>query len=170
MTDRAELQRISRLVDVNRQRLEQVELQITQLEAVKNEHRETEASLSALKESSDSMVPLGSGVHLPVSEQEKVVVDIGSSVFAERTLSSAQEIITKRQNDLQSVIDELNEQKEVTEETIKELVKTFEESAKDVTDDDNEQETATPAVEEEKKEVQRQKRGRGFGGELTLDD
>ena len=170
MTDRAELQRISRLVDVNRQRLEQVELQITQLEAVKNEHRETEASLGALKESADSMVPLGSGVHLPVSEQENVVVDLGSNVFAERSLSSAREIITKRQEDLQSVIDELNEQKEVVEETIKELVRTFEESAKEAVGDEDEHNTTPSPTQDENKEIQRPKRGRGFGGELTLDD
>ena len=88
MTDKAELQRISRLVDVNRQRLEQVEQQINQLETVKSEHRETEASLGALNDSTDSMIPLGSGVHLPVSEQGNVVVDIGSNIFAERKLSN----------------------------------------------------------------------------------
>lgn len=175
MTDRAELQRISRLVDVNRQRLEQVEQQITQLETVKKEHLETEASLGALNNSTDSMIPLGSGVHLPVSEQGNVVVDIGSNIFAERTLPSAKEIIAKRQEDLQSVIDELIEQRDVTEETIKELVKTFEESAKTMPVENIEQ-TSTNSLpdsqnnEEEKKEIRTSKRGRGFGGELTLDD
>ncbi|MDP6010808.1 MAG: prefoldin subunit alpha [Candidatus Poseidoniaceae archaeon] len=175
MTDKAELQRISRLVEVNRQRLEQVEQQINQLETVKNEHRETGASLGALNESTDSLVPLGSGVHLPISEQGNVVVDIGSNIFAERTLISAQELIIKRQNDLQSVIDELNEQKTVAEESIRKLVKTFEESAQTPSVENEELASNTLLSdshndEEKKKDTHRTKRGRGFGGELTLDD
>jgi len=175
MTDKAELQRISRLVEVNRQRLEQVEQQINQLETVKNEHQETGASLGALNESTDSLVPLGSGVHLPISEQGNVVVDIGSNIFAERTLISAQELIIKRQNDLQSVIDELNEQKTVAEESIRKLVKTFEESAQTPSVENEELASNTLLSdshndEEKKKDTHRTKRGRGFGGELTLDD
>ena len=164
MSDRAELQRIARLIEMNRQRLGQVEQQLSQLESVSKEQSETEESLKALISSSDSMIPLGAGVHLPIANQKKVVVDLGSNVFAERTLESAAEIMSRRQDDLQSVINELTEQYISTEQKVKELTSSLEKEVEN---------TTTPeAVEpsEPTKSTPSRRPRRGFGGELTMDD
>lgn len=164
MSGRAEMQRLARLIEMNRQRLSQVEQQLSQLETVFREHSETEESLNALISSEDSMVPLGAGVHLPISNHEKVVVDLGSNVFAERTLESAAEIMSRRQKDLQAVIDELTEQYTITEQKVRELTLSLE------------KETEKPSISEPEslEEPTTQKRPkrprRGFGGELTMDD
>ena len=71
MSGRAEMQRLARLIEMNRQRLSQVEQQLSQLESVFREHSETEESLNALISSEDSMVPLGAGVHLPISNHKR---------------------------------------------------------------------------------------------------
>jgi len=164
MSDGAELQRIARLIEMNRQRLGQVEQQLSQLESVSKEHSETEESLIALISSSDSMIPLGAGVHLPITNQKKVVVDLGSSVFAERTLESAAKIMSQRQEDLQSVIKELTEQYISTEQKVKELTASLEKEVEN---------TTTPGAtgpSEPTKTTQPRRPRRGFGGELTMDD
>ncbi|MDC0055904.1 hypothetical protein OAJ94_02510 [Deltaproteobacteria bacterium] len=96
MSDKAELQRIARLVEVNRQRLQQIEDQLTQLLTVNQEHEETEQTLLALQQQGDKMIPLGSGVHFPSSGTDKVVVDLGSNIFGERSIESAIEIMHSR--------------------------------------------------------------------------
>ncbi len=164
MSDRAELQRIARLIEMNRQRLGQVEQQLSQLESVSKEHSETEESLKALISSSDSMIPLGAGVHLPIENQKKVVVDLGSNVFAERTLESAAEIMSQRQDDLQSVINELTEQYISTEQKVKELTSSLEKEVENTTIPE-----PTEPSEPTKSTPSRRPR-RGFGGELTMDD
>ena len=173
MSDRVELQRLARLIEVNRQRLQQVEDQIGQLDLVIRDHEETEASIAAIKDSDDSMIPLGAGVHLRVPQQDKVVIDLGSGIFAERGLNSAIGIMQNRQKDLQGAIDELMQQKDVTEERIRELATTFEAGAREIAPEKVEEITgrgvpAAAPVEDSLK--QKRKRGRGFGGELTLDD
>jgi prefoldin alpha subunit len=164
MSDKAELQRIARLVEVNRQRLQQVEEQLTQLLTVKQEHEETEQTLLALQQQGAKMIPLGSGVHFPSSGTEKVVVDLGSNIFGERSIESAIEIMHSRQQDLTAVIVEINEQKLATEEKIQELVKTFQDSAPQQIIEE------APIIEEEQTKPQKSRRRRGFGSELTLDD
>jgi prefoldin alpha subunit len=164
MSDKAELQRIARLVEVNRQRLQQVEEQLTQLLTVKQEHEETEQTLLALQQQGAKMVPLGSGVHIPSSGTEKVVVDLGSNIFGERSIESAIEIMHSRQQDLEVVIVEINEQKLATEERIQELVKSFQESTPQQTSEE------IPIIEDEHTKQQKPRRRRGFGSELTLDD
>jgi prefoldin alpha subunit len=164
MSDKAELQRIARLVEVNRQRLQQVEEQLTQLLTVKQEHEETEQTLLALQQQGAKMVPLGSGAHFPSSGTDKVVVDLGSNIFAERSIESAIEIMHSRQQDLIAVIVEINEQKLATEERIQELVKSFQEATPQQTPEE------TPLVEDEQTKPQKLRRRRGFGSELTLDD
>ncbi len=164
MSDRAELQRMARLIEMNRQRLGQVEQQLSQLDSVSKEHSETEESLKALISSSDSMIPLGAGVHLPIANQKKVVVDLGSNVFAERTLESAAEIMSRRQEDLQSVINELTEQYISTEQKVKELTYSLEKEVENTTTPE-----ATLPSEPTKSTSSRRPR-RGFAGELTMDD
>ncbi|HIF15757.1 MAG TPA: prefoldin subunit alpha [Candidatus Poseidoniales archaeon] len=164
MSDKAELQRIARLVEVNRQRLQQVEEQLTQLLTVKQEHEETEQTLLALQQQGAKMIPLSSGVHLPSSETDKVVVDLGSNIFGERSIESAIEIMHSRQQDLTAVIVEINEQKLATEERIQELVKAFQESTPEQTSEE------APLIEDEQTKPQNPRRRRGFGSELTLDD
>lgn len=164
MSDKAELQRIARLVEVNRQRLQQVEEQLTQLLTVKQEHEETEQTLLALQQQGAKMIPLGSGVHFPSSGTEKVVVDLGSNIFGERSIESAIEIMHSRQQDLMAVIVEINEQKLATEEKIQELVKTFQDSAPQQIIEE------APIIEEDQTKPHKSRRRRGFGSELTLDD
>ena len=89
---------------------------------------------------------------------------MGSNVFAERTLESAAEIMSRRQKDLQTVIDELTEQYTITEQKVRELTLSLEKETEKPS-------IAEPESPEEPTKQKRPKRPRrGFGGELTMDD
>ena len=67
MVDSSELQRMARLVDMNRQRLEEIQAQIERIEAVQLEHNDTKQALAALAKGKGGHIPLGAGVMIPVS-------------------------------------------------------------------------------------------------------
>ena len=89
MVDSSELQRMARLVDINRQRLEEINQQIERIEAVQLEHDDTKRALHALSEGSKGHIPLGAGVMVPIPKESTTIVDLGSGIFGERTPENA---------------------------------------------------------------------------------
>lgn len=59
MVDAVELQRMARLVDMNRQRLEEIQAQIERIEAVQLEHDDARQALLALSSGASGHIPLG---------------------------------------------------------------------------------------------------------------
>ena len=163
--DEAELKQISRAVESNRRRLEQIQDQISRLEMVQAEHADVETALLTMSGKNEgNMIPIGAGVQLPITTNNTAVVDVGSGIFAEKSMTDTAEIIRTRIADIGVLITELNNEAKGTAEKVSELTQTLNKSLSGqqntiITD------PPTKSISKEKK-----RRGRGFGGELTLDD
>jgi len=168
--DRAELQRLAQLVEVNRERLQALEQQVRNLEQIKIEQEHAIGALESIPEdgAKGAMVPLGAGVQIvaDIPKQAGAVVDIGSRVQAERTISEAIEILRNRNEELKGIIDSVKSEHEELESNVVALATRFNDIANDA---------QTPMVEEtQKKQVQnnqpKRRSRRKRGTELTLDD
>ena len=166
MVDSNELQRLARLVDMNKQRLDEINQQIERIEVVQLEHDDTRRALSALSGGKSGHIALGAGVMVPIPKNATTIVDLGSGVFGERSPDSARELVSKRLEDLTELKSQFEADAAMLNQRIEELASTFEKAAKEMTESNQETE-AEPSKSEEKSS--RRKR-RGFGGELTLDD
>ncbi len=166
MVDSSELQRMARLVDMNRQRLEEINQQIERIEVVQLEHDDTKRALSALSNGKSGHIALGAGVMVPIPNNPTTIVDLGSGVFGERSPDNAKELVSKRLEDLTDLKNQFESEAAMLTQRIEQLATTFENAAKEMTESNQETENETPNPEEK---TSRRKR-RGFGGELTLDD
>ena len=166
MVDSNELQRLARLVEMNRQRLEEINQQIERIEVVQLEHDDTKRALSALSNGKSGHIALGAGVMVPIPNNATTIVDLGSGVFGERTPDSAKELVAKRLEDLTELKSQFEADAAMLTQRIEELATTFENAAKEITESNEEADNTVQKPEE--KNPRRKKRG--FGGELTLDD
>tara|TARA_B100000029_G_scaffold227190_1_gene225009 strand:- start:5250 stop:5768 length:519 start_codon:yes stop_codon:yes gene_type:complete len=169
--DRAELQRMAQLVEFNRERMQTLEQQIRQLETIRMEQIQAIEALRAIPEegAEGAMIPLGSGLQIiaDIPSEAGAVIDIGSRVQAERTRGEAADILSKRGEELVTVIDRLRQEFEDLDKATVETAQKFNESVEDL----DPEELTTPAPEKgapEPKKTPRRKRKRGT--ELTLDD
>ena len=170
MVDSSELQRMARLVDINRQRLEEINQQIERIEAVQLEHDDTKRALNALSEGSNGHIPLGAGVMVPIPKDSTTIVDLGSGIFGERTPENAAELVSKRLNDLTELKSQFEADAAMLTQRIEELATIFERAAKEMTESLEEPNLETEKVEEKVEEKPNRRRRKGFGSELTLDD
>ncbi len=196
MTDREELQRIARLVDANRRRMERIEEQMTRLESIMLEQGQVVRALRAVPDEGveGAMVPLGAGVQIVVDmpADAGAVVDVGSGIQTERTRAEAANLIETRQTEVESLLVRLRNEFEEAERTVRSLATTFNEaveSMEDTSTDSSEVAGAPPTEtapapdqkrsmaedggiepDPEGENPKRRGRSRGFGGELTLDD
>ena len=166
MVDSSELQRMARLVDINRQRLEEINQQIERVEAVQLEHDDTRRALKSLSEGSTGHIPLGAGVMVPLPKNSTTIVDLGSGVFGERTPENAEGLVSKRLDDLTELKSQFEAEAAMLTQRIEELATAFESAAKQMT---QQQEVAETPVEKPEEKPSRRRR-KGVGGELTLDD
>lgn len=166
MVDSNELQRMARLVDMNRQRLEELQSQIERIEAVQLEHDDTKQALNALSNGLSGHIPLGAGVMVPIPKDVTTIVDLGSGVYGERKPEDAEELVAKRLNDLTELKSQFEADAAMLTQRIEELAKSFETAAKEMTENKEElQEKPQPVSE-----TPPRRRRRGLGSELTLDD
>ena len=109
--DRDELQQIAQLVEANRERMQAIEQQIQQLEAIRIEQIQAIEALLAIPEDGavGAMIPLGSGVQIvtDIPADAGAVIDIGSRVQAERTRDEAAEILGKRSEEIVAIIERM---------------------------------------------------------------
>ena len=169
--DRTELQRIAQLVEVNRERLQALEQQLRNLEGIKLEQEHAlEALLSISQDGADgAMIPLGAGVQLvaDIPPDGGAVIDIGSRIQAEKTREEAAQILGKRNEELNGIMDSLRKEYEELEKHVVKLATKFNdavEGAKTPSEETpNEKQHSTDAPTKRKP---RRKRGT----ELTLDD
>jgi len=166
MVDSNELQRMARLVDMNRQRLEEINQQIERIEAVQLEHDDTRRALNSLSQGLDGHIPLGAGVMVPIPKDATTIVDLGSGVFGERTPESAGQLVSKRLEDLTELKTQFEAEAAILTQRIEELATAFESAAKEMTQS---QEAEEITVDNPEEKTSRRRR-RGVGGELTLDD
>ena len=163
--EQQELQRIAQLVEMNRQKMARIEEQITKLSEIRMEQLGVIAALKTLDTNQSTMIPLGSGVQLPIStEGNTVVVDIGSGVQAEKPRAEAITILQSRLEEVEEVMDTLQNEFTETETVVTELANTFSEAAATI--------QAAQATEPVEVDTQAKptRRRRKHGTELTLDD
>ncbi|HJM66354.1 MAG TPA: prefoldin subunit alpha [Candidatus Thalassarchaeaceae archaeon] len=179
MVDRDELQRLARMVDLNRQKMERIEEQLSRLESIHQEQNHVVRAIRAIPEegAENVLVPLGSGVQLIVDVQDVAgaVVDIGTAIQAEMTRVEAADLIEKRQLEISGLIESLKQEFDSAEQTVRSLAATFNEGVsqlEEVTPPQTEEpaEVVKPEEESTEEEKPRSRRRRGLGGELTLDD
>ncbi len=169
--DRAELQRMAQLVELNRERMQTIEQQVRQLETIRMEQIQAIEALRAIPEegAEGAMIPLGSGLQIiaDIPADAGAVIDIGSRVQAERTRDEAADILSKRGGELGAVIDRLRQEFDELDKTTVETAQKFNESVEGLSPEDlsaNAPETEAPTPQK----PPRRKRKRGT--ELTLDD
>ena len=165
--NREELQRIAQLVEANRERMQAIEQQVRQLESIRIEQMQAiEALLAIPKEGAEgAMIPLGSGVQIvaDIPPEGGAVVDIGSRVQAERTRGEAAEILSKRSEELVTIIERMKMEFDELEQTTINLAQKFNESVEGLEPEEITEEPAPSAPA-----PRRAKRKRGT--DLTLDD
>ena len=180
-SDRAELQRIAQPVDINRKRMEALEQQISRLEQIRIEQVQTIETLAAIppEGAKGAMIPLGSGVQIiaDIPSNPGVVIDIGSRVQAENTLSEVFETISKRGEELSRLIENLTEEFNNLEQETLVLANIFNEQIAELQGTEPElfgnvaEETPTsPETVSIPTESKTKRRKRKRGTEFTLDD
>lgn len=181
---RAELQRLARIVERSRQRLEELDRRKQGVLEVVEDHRRTAAVLTSLIESADAgtasgHVGIGAGVSLPLAsstDEGRSIVDLGSGVYGERTWSGALEVTLQRQKDLESIVDDLEARMSELEEDVAQNAIAFNTMAEKIEAEAKPEipppETPEPSDGSEEAAEKRAPapRRRRFGSELTLDD
>ena len=169
--DRAELQQIAQLVEMNRERLQVLEQQVHRLEEVRLEQVRAIMSLEAIPEdgASDVMIPLGGGVQIiaDVSAEAGAVVDIGSGIQAERTRAEALEMLNSRNQELMQLMDQMKTEFDETEKVVLDLANQFNDGVATLQEDATEEAPPSPS-QTETPSPKRRRRKRGT--DLTLDD
>ena len=165
-----ELQRIARLVEANRERMEALETQLRRLEAVRMEQVNALKALESIPEkgSKGTMVPLGAGVQIitDIPADYGAVVDIGSGIQAERTRAEASEILSTRNNELTDLTERMKTEFDQLEVSTMALAAEFNEKMTAIESVDEPKVPVTSSTDDEPKRKTRRRRGT----ELTLDD
>ena len=169
--DKAELQHIAQLVEVNRERLQNIESQVVRLEEVRQEQARAIMALETIPKdgASDAMIPLGGGVQTvaDIPSEAGAVIDIGSGIQAEKTREEALEILFARNQELLRLMDSLKSEFDETEKLVIELANQFNDGVAQL--EGEETETSTTSAPEDT-ETQPKRRRRKRGTDLTLDD
>tara|TARA_B100001769_G_scaffold260570_1_gene241293 strand:+ start:479 stop:994 length:516 start_codon:yes stop_codon:yes gene_type:complete len=171
MQPKDELQRLARLVDMNKKRLDEIEFQLERLQNVIEEHQSALHSIQAISSSNKGHIPIGAGVMIPLSSEfePSTLVDLGSGVFAEKTHEDTSQLLIKRSSELDVLQNKLlNEREQLTHQ----ITTNSEEFEKLAHVFSSQQDQNQPLEEESEKESQKSQRKprRRFGSELTLDD
>ena len=165
-----ELQRIARLVEANRERMEALEAQLRRLEAVRMEQVNALKALESIPEAGTkgAMVPLGAGVQIitDIPSDYGAVVDIGSGIQAERTRAEAAEILSTRNNELTDLTERMKTEFDQLEESTMALAAEFNEKMTAIESVDEPKAPVSSSADDEPKRKTRRRRGT----ELTLDD
>jgi len=171
--DRDELQQIAQLVEANRERMQAIEQQIHQLEAIRIEQIQAIEALLAIPEdgAEGAMIPLGSGVQIvaDIPADAGAVIDIGSRVQAERTRVEAAEILSKRSEEIVLIIERMKSEFDDMENSTVDLAQKFNEGVEAM-------QSETPQNEEPVRKASggpgssARGRKRKRGTDLTLDD
>jgi prefoldin alpha subunit len=165
-----EARRITRLIEANHSRQEALRAQLERLSALLDEQTRAQGTLeaTAMQTNKRTMIPLGSGVQIPVAIEEGAlpVIDIGSGVQIETTHEKAIQMLNQRNAELTNLIESMVEESRAIDSTIAELTNQIEAHQPDTTPKPKESTVQEPPQSQPKKRTPRRKRGT----ELTLDD
>ncbi|MDP6662410.1 MAG: prefoldin subunit alpha [Candidatus Thalassarchaeaceae archaeon] len=173
MGDGAELQRLARLVEANRERLQAIEQQIRNLESLRVEQTHAIEALDGISEDGAEgvMVPLGAGVQIiaDIPAEAGAVIDLGSRVQAEKTREEAIAILRGRNEELMTLMEMVKKEYDDLENHIITLADQFNHTVEHL--QNNEEEGSEKIAAPEKQPTPpKARRRRKRGTELTLDD
>jgi len=166
-----EARRITRLIEANRSRQEAIRSQLERLSALLDEQSRAQGTLEAAASQPNkrTLIPLGSGVQIPVTIEEGAhpVIDIGSGVQIETTHEKAIQMLNQRNAELTNLIESMVKESRAIESTILELTSQIQEEIPETSSEEPTERMNQESVENQpKKRSPRRKRGT----ELTLDD
>ncbi len=102
---------------------------------------------------------------IPIQKESTTIVDLGSGIFGERIAENAEQLVSKRLEDLMQLKSQFEGEAAMLTHRLEELATAFETAASEMT-----KSSVDTEPEEEKAEEKQTRRRRKFGGELTLDD
>ena len=169
--EKDDLQRLARLVEINKDRLQKLETQLQNLDNIRIEQSHALDALNSISEdgAKDAMIPLGAGVQLiaDINADSGAVVDIGSRVQAEKTREEAVQILKNRNEEIISIIEKIKLDYDELEKQVVTLATEFNERIESIK---QEPEGTSPTEAKNNPEPKRKSRRRKRGTELTLDD
>ncbi|MDP6870102.1 MAG: prefoldin subunit alpha [Candidatus Poseidoniaceae archaeon] len=168
MVENNELQNMARLIDMNRERLEEIQTQIKRIESVQHEHEDAHQALAALSSGEKGHIPIGAGVMIPTSKISTTLVDLGTGIYGERTTTETSKLVRKRTEELDSLKNQFVEESKEINSRIEDLAIAFEKAAKNITKKPVQESTTN--IEKQDTSSKSQRRRRGMSSELTLDD
>jgi prefoldin alpha subunit len=91
---------------------EELQRRLGALQGMLEEHKAASAALNGLPNKGEAFLPVGGGAYLKgsVSEEKKVLVEIGARVLVETPREQALKIIEKREQDIQHEAEHASEQ------------------------------------------------------------
>ena len=167
-----EVRQLARLVEANHTRLQSMKSQVERLNSLLEEQSRAHGTLESVRNGDGgmTMVPLGSGVQIPVKVEPDLhpVIDIGSGVQIETDGERALEMLDQRNRELEGLIQNLLLEIREADETIMELEKQLMElnERSKITEEPLTKSKSDPTTSQPKAKQRRRKRGT----ELTLDD
>lgn len=165
-----EARRIARLIDANHTRLQSMKSQVERLNSLFEEQSRAHETLRSVRisEGGITMVPLGSGVQIPVNVNPnlKPIIDIGSGVQIETDGEKAIQMLDQRNKELEGLIKNMLVEIKQTDENITEMEKQIMALEGDSKDLDEQKKKTKPSSTPPQTRKGRRKRGT----ELTLDD
>ena len=167
-----EVRQLARIIEANHTRLQSMRSQVERLNSLLEEQSRAHNTLESVRNSDGgmTMVPLGSGVQIPVKVEPDLhpVIDIGSGVQVETDGENALEMLDQRNRELEALIQNLLlEIKQADEDIIDMEKQMIELNEKSKT---TEELPATSRSEPKTTQPKAQQRRRKRGTELTLDD
>ena len=165
-----EARRIARLIEANHTRLQSMKSQVERLNSLFEEQSRAHETLRSVRisEGGITMVPLGSGVQIPVNVNPnlKPIIDIGSGVQIETDGEKAIQMLDQRNKELEGLIKNMLVEIKQTDESITEMEKQIMALEGDSKDLEEQKKKMKPSSTPPQTKKGRRKRGT----ELTLDD
>ncbi|NDB64869.1 MAG: prefoldin subunit alpha [Euryarchaeota archaeon] len=165
-----EARRIARLIEANHTRLQSMKSQVERLNSLFEEQSRAHETLQSVRisEGGITMVPLGSGVQIPVNVNPnlKPIIDIGSGVQIETDGEKAMQMLDQRNKELEGLIKNMLVEIKQTDESIIEMEKQI--MALEGHSKDSEEQKKKTKPNSTPPKVMKGRRKRGT--ELTLDD
>ncbi len=167
-----EARQLTRLIEANHKRLQSMKSQVERLNSLLEEQTRAQNTLESIGNSDGgmTMVPLGSGVQIPVQLAQDLhpVIDIGSGVQIETDVEKTLKMLNQRNRELEGLIQNLLLEIKQIDESIMDMEEQVMELNRETktTKESPARSSSEPTTTQPKAKQRRRKRGT----ELTLDD
>jgi len=106
MLQMQQMQEMKQNLQQMQQQLQLLEHQLLELDQVKD----TIVEMKKSEKGQEILVPLGAGVFTKatIKDNEKIIMNVGSSVAVDKTLSEAEELVLKQIEELQKIQEQMN--------------------------------------------------------------